>query len=122
MHRMILAATSVLLLSGAAVQAQQAAAVEVNENVMLMPWNKSVDAIEGAKVLKSGDGVELGEVEAVLGTDANTPVALVVDFKGTTTGFTGSKVIPIDRFSPDGNRLTLTTSAAEIASFPEYAG
>lgn len=121
MHRMILAATSVLLLSGAAVQAQQAA-VEVNENVMLMPWNKSVDAIEGAKVLKSGDGVELGEVETVLGTDANTPVALVVDFKGTTTGFTGSKVIPIDRFSPDGNRLTLTTSAAEIASFPEYAG
>ncbi|WP_062011377.1 hypothetical protein [Aureimonas sp. AU4] len=122
MNRLLLAATAALLMSGAAVQAQDAALVEVGENVMLMPWNKSVDAIEDAKVLKPGDGVELGEVEKVLGTDAKTPVALVVDFEGSTTGFTGSKVIPIDRFTPDGNRLTLKTSAAEVASFPNYAG
>ncbi|WP_182085778.1 hypothetical protein [Aureimonas sp. ME7] len=121
MKRMLFAAATAVLLSGVAAQAQNAALVEVNDNVVLMPWNKTVDAVEDAKVLKSGDGVELGEVDEVLGTDANTPVALVVDFDGATTGFTGKKVIPIDRFSPDGARLTLTTSAAEVASFPEYA-
>ncbi|WP_061932947.1 hypothetical protein [Aureimonas sp. AU22] len=120
MRKMLLAAAGLFLLSGAAAQAQGAALVEVDGSVMLMPWNKTADSIEDAKVLKSGDGVELGEVEEVLGTDAKTPVALVVDFAGTTTGFTGRKVIPIERFSPDGNRLTLTTSAAEVASFPAY--
>jgi hypothetical protein len=120
MNRLLLAATTALLMSGAAVQAQNAALVEVGDNVMLMPWNKSAGEIEDAKVLKDGDGVELGEVEEVLGSDANTPVALVVDFEGSTTGFTGNKVIPIDRFTPDGNRLTLKTSAVEVASFPNY--
>ena len=120
MHRMILAAASAVLLSSAAAQAQNAPLVEVADSVVLQPWNKTVDAIEDARVLKSGDGVELGEVEEVLGSDANTPVALVVDFDGATTGFTGSKVIPLDRFTPDGARLTLTTSAVEVASFPNY--
>ena len=120
MRKMLLAAAGLFLLSGAAAQAQGAALVEVDGSVMLMPWNKTADSIEDAKVLKSGDGVELGEVEEVLGSDANTPVALVVDFDGATTGFTGSKVIPLDRFTPDGARLTLTTSAVEVASFPNY--
>ena len=119
MHRMLLAAASVVLFSGAAVQAQNAALVEVDDNVMLVPWNKSVDAVEDAKVLKT-DGVELGEVEEVLGSDSRTPVALVVDFEGSTTGFTGNRVIPIERFTLDGARLTLSTSAAEVASFPTY--
>lgn len=121
MHRMLLAAASALLLSGASVQAQNVVLVEVDDNVMLMPWNKSADAIEDAKVLNS-DNSELGEVEEVLGTDAKTPVALVVDFEGATTGFTGSRIIPIERFTPDGARLKITTSAAEVASFPTYGG
>ncbi|WP_427023378.1 hypothetical protein ACP4J4_12540 [Aureimonas ureilytica] len=121
MHRTLLAAATAVLLSGAAANAQTASLVEVNDNVMLMPWNMSADAVEDAKVLQKGDGIELGEVEEVLGTDANTPTALAVEFKGTTTGFTGTKIIPIDRFAPDGSRLTLSTSAAEVASFPEYS-
>ena len=121
MHRMILAAASVFLLSGAAANAQTAPLVEVNDSVMLMPWNMSADAVEDAKVLQKGDGIELGEVEEVLGTNATTPTALAIEFKGSTTGFTGTKVIPLDRFTPDGNRLTLSTSAAEVASFPEYS-
>ena len=121
MHRTLLAAATAVLLSGAAANAQSASLVEVNDNVMLMPWNMSADAVEDAKVLQKGDGIELGEVEEVLGTDANTPTALAVEFKGATTGFTGTKIIPIDRFAPDGSRLTLSTSAAEVASFPEYS-
>ncbi|RIY03612.1 hypothetical protein D3218_02375 [Aureimonas flava] len=116
---MLLAAAGAALISASAAQAQTASLVEVEDSVMLMPWNMTADAVEDARVLNPA-GVELGEVEEVLGTDANTPTALVVDFNGSTTGFTGDRVIPIDRFMPDGNRLTLSTSAAEVASFPTY--
>lgn len=122
MNRMMIATAAIAtLLSSAAARAQSPALVEVDDAVMLMPWNKTAGTIEDAKVLQMSDGVELGEVEEVLGTNAKTPVALAVEFKGSTTGFTGTKVIPLDRFQPDGNRLTIKTSAAEVASFPNYA-
>jgi len=118
LNRTLLALAAGALMTAGAAHAQSAQLVEVDDATMLMPWNMSADAVEDAKVI-TPDGRALGEVETVIGSDRTTPTALVVDFDDAT-GFSDDRVIPLERFNVDGNRLTLTTSAAEIVGLPTY--
>ena len=95
-------------LAGSAL-AQTAALVDIDDSFVVQPWNMSVDAIDDMNVLGAG-GTKVGEVEEVLGTDASTPTALVVDFDDNSTYGDDDRIIPLDQFTPGANGLTAPAS------------
>lgn len=101
---------SASLLAGAA--AAQTTWVEIADTVQVTAFNATVDQIDDWDVYVGADKV--GEVEEVLGTDANTATALAVDFEGNG-GFADKDVaIPLDQFTWENNQLILSADAAAV--------
>ena len=62
-------------------------------------------------------GMKIGEVEAVLGSDASTASALVIDFDDAAAYVDGDVVVPLDRFTWEANRLSLDVDQAGARAF-----
>lgn len=118
LFRPLMAAGFTAVLAGSAL-AQTAALVEIDDSFVVQPWNMSVDAIDDMTVLGAG-GTKVGEVEEVLGTDASTPTALVVDFDDNSTYGDDDRVIPLDQFTPGANGLTANFNPANVRDYPAY--
>ncbi|PZO72900.1 MAG: hypothetical protein DI629_20515 [Mesorhizobium amorphae] len=118
LSRILLAAGFAAAMGGSAL-AQNAALVELEDNFVVQPWNVSVDALEDADVFGPG-GAKIGEVDEVLGTDAATPTALVVDFEDNSNYGRDDRVIPLDQFGWAENKITLTTNPGDISNFPVH--
>ncbi|UIJ73518.1 PRC-barrel domain-containing protein [Aurantimonas sp. HBX-1] len=103
------------LFAGAAF-AQTAGLVDVDDNVMVPPFNVTVDDLDDMDVYDAA-GTEIGEIEEVVGTDANTPTAFVVDFDDQGYG-DEERVIGLENFAMDGARMTLSLDAAGVATLP----
>lgn len=88
--------------------------VEIGDQVAVAPFDATVDQIDDWDVL-AADGTKIGEVEEVLGTAADQPTALVVDFEGNGGHQDRDVIIPIDQFSLADSKLTLNADAAAIA-------
>ncbi|MBB4001811.1 PRC-barrel domain-containing protein [Aurantimonas endophytica] len=96
--------------------AQTAGMVDVDDDVMVPPFNVTVDDLDDMDVYDAA-GTEIGEIEEVVGTDANTPTAFVVDFDGEGYG-DEERVIGLENFAMDGARMTLSLDAAAVATMP----
>lgn len=97
----------------------QGALVKVGDNTEVSPFSAIADDVDDWDVYNS-DGVEIGEVEDVVGTDANTPTALVVDFDGNGGYPDRDIVVPLDRFTQQDGRLILNADAAAIREMPDW--
>jgi hypothetical protein len=105
------------LLAGTAMA--QTAWVEIeDDNLQIAEFGASVDQVEDWDVYV--DGAKVGEVEEVVGTDATTPTALVVDFDGSGGFEDRDVVIELDQFSWENNQLVLNADAATVADFETW--
>jgi hypothetical protein len=91
--------------------AQTAGMVDVDDDVMVPPFNVTVDDLDDMDVYDAA-GTEIGEIEEVVGTDA-----FVVDFDGEGYG-DEERVIGLENFAMDGARMTLSLDAAAVATMP----
>lgn len=114
--RLPLAAAVLAASLGAA--AAQTGLVELRDSVHVAAFGMTVDRIDDLDVFV--DGRKVGDVEEVLGTDASTATALVVDFEDDAGYPDRDAIVPIGRFTLDGNRLVTDVTPAEAASFPEW--
>lgn len=92
------------LVTGAALA--QSAWVEVDDDVHVAAFGATADQVDDWDVYNDA-GVEIGEVEEVIGTARDLPAALVVDLDGTHGYPDRDVIIPIDQFTRADNRLTL---------------
>ncbi len=98
----------------------QQAWVEVDDNVIVQPFNVDADTVEDWNVY-SPAGAEIGDVEEVIGADAQSPTALVVDFDDNAGfGDRDDVIVPLDQFTWQDNRLVLNADAAAISSMPVW--
>jgi rRNA processing protein Gar1 len=65
-------------------------------------------------------GAEIGEVEEVVGPDAQTAAALVVDFDDKAGYADRDVVIPLDQFTRENNRLTLNASPEAVSAMETW--
>ncbi|MBL0936570.1 MAG: PRC-barrel domain-containing protein [Rhizobiaceae bacterium] len=108
-----LALLSSALLAGVA--SAQTTWVEIEDNVQVSAFSQTADTVEDWDVYAAG--AKIGEVEEVIGTDANTPTALVVDFEDNAGyGDRDDVVIPLDQFAWENNQLVLNADAAAIGA------
>ncbi|RIK86248.1 MAG: hypothetical protein DCC69_07355 [Hyphomicrobiales bacterium] len=105
------------LIAGAALA--QAAWVEIDDNVHVAAFGATADQVEDWDV-HDASGVEIGEVEEVVGTAPDTPTALVVDFEGKNGYADRDVVIPLDQFTRANNRLTLDASPDAVAGMETW--
>ena len=90
--------------------------VEIEDNVMVQPFNANADTVEDWDVY-SPAGVEIADVEDVIGTDAQSPTALVVDLDDNAGfGDRDDVIVPLDQFSWQDNRLVLNADAAAVST------
>lgn len=108
---------TLLAFSGAAFA--QAQLVEISDTVMVEPFNANADTVDDWDVV-AADGTKIGEVEDVLGTDAQTPTALAVDFEGDGGYADRDVVITLDHFTLSDGRLVLNADAAAVQPMPEW--
>lgn len=97
----------------------QGALVEVGDSVQVAPFTATANDVDDWDVYNS-EGVEVGEVEEVVGTDANTPTALVVDFDGDGDYPDRDVVVPLDQFTQQNGRLILNADAAAVGEMPVW--
>ncbi|HUH48618.1 MAG TPA: PRC-barrel domain-containing protein [Mycoplana sp.] len=116
-RKLSLALAAAALMAGTAFA--QGALVEVKDSVQVVPFNATADEVDDWDVYDAS-GTEIGDVEDVVGTDANTPTALVVDFKSKSAYGDRDVVIPLDQFSLQGNRLILNADAATVGQMPTW--
>lgn len=115
--RSSLLAAAILAAAGPAFA--QTGLVELRDSVTVPAFGLTVDQVDDLDVVV--DGRVVGDIEEVLGTDANTATALVVDFDdGAGYGDRDDVIVPIARFRLDGNRLVTDVTPAEVAAFPTW--
>ncbi|MCO5148187.1 MAG: PRC-barrel domain-containing protein [Aquamicrobium sp.] len=121
LHRKLLLAMALggLMTGGAAMA--QAALVEVNSNVHVAAFGAIADQVDDWDVYDAS-GTEIGEVDEVVGSDAGTPTALVIDFDGKAGYADRDVVIPIDQFTRENNRLTLNASPDAVGAMETWNG
>lgn len=88
--------------------------VEIDDRVQVPAFSATADQVDDWDVYDAA-GTEIGEVEEVVGPDASTPTALVVDFEGNGGYADQDVVIPIDQFSLENNRLVLNADPAAVS-------
>ena len=117
--RTALAVAFVAGLSGTAM-AQNTNWVDIDDDAMVTPFNVEADELDDMDVHNSANET-IGEVEEVIGTDENTPTALVVEFEDDAGyGDRDDVIIPLDRFSMNDDKLVLNDDAAAVANYQTY--
>ena len=105
------------LLAGGALA--QTSMVEVDDDVRLTSLNAIADDVDDRDVFDAA-GVEIGEVEKVIGTDARTPTALIVDFDGKAGYADRDVVVPLESFTIDDNRLVLNAAPDAVGGMETW--
>ena len=93
--------------------------VEVGDQVLVAPFNQSADTVDDWDVYLA-DGNKIGEVEEVLGADANAATALAIDFDGKHGFADRDVVVPLDQFTWTDNRLVLIADASSVQAMETY--
>lgn len=97
----------------------QAKFVEVEDAVMVQPFNQSADTVDDWDVF-TADGIEVGEVEDVVGTDRNVATALAVDFDEKEGFADGDVIVPLDQFTYKDDRLILNATADAVSKMEKW--
>lgn len=106
------------LMTGGAAMAQTAW-VEVSDNVHVAAFGAIADQVDDWDVHDAA-GTVIGEVDEVVGPDAGTPTALVVDFEGNAGYADRDVVIPLDQFTRENNRLTLNAAPDAVGAMEPW--
>ncbi|EHK54996.1 PRC-barrel domain-containing protein [Allomesorhizobium alhagi] len=99
-----------------ATAAAQTTWVEIADQATVAPLSRSVDRVDDMDVYDAS-GKKIGEIEEVLGQDADTASALTVDFDDDA-GYGGrdNVIVPLEMFQLDGERLILSADAEAMSS------
>lgn len=97
----------------------QTSLVEIDDSVTVPMLNVTADAAEDMDVT-GPSGSKIGEVDEVVGTDASTPAALVIDFEDGSTYGDRDVAIPLDQFTMSGTTLTLNATPEAVAKFDAH--
>ena len=113
--RFLPAIAAALLANAAPAQAQQTGTVlrEAGDDVMVQPFNKQAEDLEGADIVTSG-GDEIGEVKHVLVDASGQPVAVAAEVGGFLGIGQKMVVIGLDRLQPKDDDLATTLSKEEL--------
>ena len=118
---MILRILSAAALAGtmATAAVAQTSLVEVSDDVIVEPFGIAADLLDDIDVYNDA-GVEVGDVEEIVGPDAQTPTHLVVDFDNDG-GFPDRDdvIVPIEAFTLDANRLVISLTPEEVSALPQ---
>lgn len=100
--------------------AQTATWVEIHDDAIVAPFNVDADRLEDMDVVnRAGD--KIGEVEEVIGSGADNPTALVIDFDGKDNYPDRDDIaVPLDQITMDGQRLVLNADATAVGTYPTY--
>ncbi len=96
--------------------------VELDDDFVLPTLNLPVDALDDYELVDR-NGTYVGEVEEVIGPDANTATAIVVEFDGPGWFLTDDdveRVVDIGKFSIEGDRLVIDIVADDAIKLPVY--
>lgn len=113
------AAALATLLAFSAAAVAQVQLVEIADGVIVGPFGANADTVDDWDVF-AADGTGIGEVDEVLGSDAQTPTALAVDFEGNGGYADRDVVVPLDQFTLNGNRLVLNADPAAVQAMPDW--
>lgn len=97
----------------------QTAYVEIDDAVMVPTLNVTADALDDMDVYDAA-GQKIGDIEEVLGTNAQTPTAVGVDFEDSLVPGGDDRVVPLESLTMDGLRVVIALDAAAIAQLPVY--
>ena len=94
--------------------------VEIDDKVMVSEFQMTVDALDDLDVADAG-GIVIGEVEEVLGTGADTPTALAIDFDDDHADLgRDDRVVGFDQLELSNGVLVLSMSPADILELPVW--
>ncbi len=97
----------------------QTALVEIDDDVQVAGFEANADTVDDWDVFDAS-GAQIGEVEDVVGTDARTPTALVVDFDGKAGYADRDVVIPLGEFARENGRLVLNAAPDAVGGMPTW--
>ncbi|WP_185982777.1 hypothetical protein [Aureimonas mangrovi] len=114
--RILVAATFTTALSGATLA--QTTLVEVDDRAMVAPFGIAADLLDDIDVYSQA-GVEIGDVEEIVGPDRQTATHLVVDFDDDD-GYPDRDdvIVPIEAFALDANRLVISLTPQDVQPLP----
>jgi sporulation protein YlmC with PRC-barrel domain len=99
-----------------ATAAAQTTWVEIADQATVAPLSRSVDQVDDMDVYDAS-GKKIGEIEEVLGQNADTASALTVDFDDDAEyGGRDNVIVPLEMFQLDGERLILSADAEAMSS------
>ncbi|GGD18180.1 PRC-barrel domain-containing protein [Aureimonas glaciei] len=97
----------------------QAAYVEIDDAVMIPALNVTADALDDMDVYDAA-GTKIGDIEEVLGTTAQAPTSVSVDFEDDLVQGDDDRVVPLESLTMDGQRVVLALDAAAITQLTVY--
>ena len=107
------------LLAAGAAGAQTPQLVEVPDATIVQPFNIAAGLLDDIYVY-TAEGVEIGDVEEIVGSDANTPTHLAVDFSDRAGYADRDVLVPVEAFRLDANRLIISLTPQEVAALPTW--
>lgn len=123
MHKTLILAAAGLLVSGAAFAQSSTTSqqwVEVrDESIQVQELGLSVDQLEDMDLYHES-GFQIGEVEDVLGTDRDTPLAVAVDIDTRNSRDDQDAIIAFTDLKLVDNRLVTSLTAEQIEALPRW--
>lgn len=92
----------------------------VRDALVVEPFNITIAELDGMMLFGS-DGAQFGEIDAVLGDASGEIVALAIRIGGFLGVGDRQVIFPISAIQPDGLRLTVDLTAAQIEQHPFWA-
>ncbi|TMV11641.1 hypothetical protein [Arenibacterium halophilum] len=118
MRLLLCPALAIALASAASAQTAQQPLIEIDDDVMVPGFEMTADTLDDLDVTDPG-GIVIGEVEEVLGTSADMPSALAIDFDDSQTDFgDDDRVVNLDQVELANGALVLRMPATGILELP----
>jgi hypothetical protein len=120
MRNLLLPAALAVLLPASTAFAQTAW-VEVDDQVMVAPFNLNADRVDDMDVVDAA-GRKIGEIEDVIGPSRTEATALVVDFESGSGYVAGDDdvIVPLAGFELQGENLLLLGDAQTVRGYEIY--
>ncbi len=116
----LLTLTSALLITSAALaQTTEIEWVEIDDDVLVTPWGIEVEELEDRDVFNAA-GEEIGEVEAVLGTEEGVASAVAIEVEEGLFNDDDTVVVQLADLALQDDLLVINLSAEQIDALPEW--
>ncbi|MFD2238545.1 PRC-barrel domain-containing protein [Aureimonas populi] len=93
--------------------------VEVDDATIVAPFDIAAGLLDDIDVY-TASGVEVGDVEELVGPDRTTATHFAVDFDGDEGYADRDVLIPVDALTLEANRLIISLTPEEVAELPTW--